>query len=329
MDQQPDIAAFSTAFSAAIAQYRVPAVRHLAWISRAPQLLGAPAGFDLTEHLPEDLEQRLRAWDTAPEKGPALLTAPAAPRLGKYFENLYHCLLRDLLGWDILLSNQPVRSNGITLGELDFIVRNPVDQAIEHHEIAVKFYLGYAPDHGGSPRSGPLWYGPNASDRLDLKSERLIKRQSRLTEKPATRDLLHELNIPVPVQARIFMPGYLFYPASQPIPPPAGVPPNHLRGKWLGIDDLDRRNHSGTLPETLRGPWVPLVKPHWIGAWRQDTPPDSPAAEQALAMVRATGKPRLFAVLEHDSQQGLWRERNRVFVVPATWPGAQVKDMRG
>lgn len=319
MQQRPDI----TTLAQHGAQYRVPAVRHLAWMCGAPQLIGSPVRFDLSEHLPEDLEARLRAWDTAPETGPALLTATPARRLGKYFENLYQCLLRDLLGWEILLSNQPVRSHGITLGELDFIVRNPVSQAVEHHEIAVKFYLGFAPGYPGNSQVPPLWYGPNASDRLDLKSARLISHQSRMTQRPETRDLLHARNIPMPVRARVFMPGYLFYPASQRIPSPVNVPPNHLRGEWLYIDDLDRMNRSDALPQGLAGHWVPLVKPHWLGPWRQDTAPDPHATEEALERVRSAGSPRLFAVLRQAGQQDFWQEHTRVFVVPGTWPDAQ------
>ncbi len=317
MQQRPDITVLSkvlsTAHARAIAQYRVPAVRHLAWMCRTPQLVGSPVAFDLSDHLPENLEETLNAWDVSPETGPALLTETPPRRLGHYFENLYGCLLRDLLGWEILLRNQPVRSNGITLGELDFIVRNPGDQAIEHHEIAVKFYLGVS-------QAGPLWYGPNASDRLDLKSERLVSHQSRLTERPETRDLLHALNIPTPGRARIFMPGYLFYPASQRIPSPIDAPPNHLRGEWLYIDELDRMSHSGTLTEALSGRWVPLVKPHWLGPWLQEDPPEKHGAEEALEMVRSAGTPRLFAVLGDVPEQGLWREHNRVFVVPGIWP---------
>ncbi len=332
MQQRPDITvlskvlstAHSPAHARAIAQYRVPAVRHLAWMCRAPQLVGSPVAFDLSEHLPENLEETLGAWDAAPEAGPLLLTETPPRRLGHYFENLYACLLRDLLGWEILLRNQPIRSNGITLGELDFIVRNPVNQAIEHHEIAVKFYLGHPSGHPsghpGTNQVGPLWYGPNASDRLDLKSERLVSHQSRLTERPETRDLLRSLNIPTPARARVFMPGYLFYPASQRIPSPIDVPPNHLRGEWLYIDDLDRMNHSGTLTEALSGQWVPLVKPHWLGPWRQEDPPGKHAAEEALEMVRSAGIPRLFSVLGEVPEQGLWREHNRVFVVPGIWP---------
>lgn len=300
--------------------YRVPAVRHLAWICRAPQLIKSPVGFDLSPYLPDDLEARLSAWDAAPESGPDLLTEAPAGRLGHYFERLYGCLLEELLGWKLLLKNQPVRRGGITLGELDFVVRNPVTQAVEHHEIAVKFYLGFA----GARDAQPLWYGPNASDRLDLKSGRLISHQSRLAEKPETRDLLRALKIPPPTQARIFMPGYLFYPAGQPLPPPATVPADHLQGQWLYLDHLDRMTASGTLLATLGGHWVPLVKPHWLGPWQQQEAPAPSDADDALAQVRATGSPRLFAVLSKVPGQApgmdLWREHTRVFVVPDAWP---------
>ena len=100
-------------------QYHVPAVRHLAWMCRAPQLISSPMGFNPENILPDDTEERLKAWDRAPQHGPEVLTEEPARRLGHYFERLYECLMRDLLGWEILLKNQPVRNNGITLGELD------------------------------------------------------------------------------------------------------------------------------------------------------------------------------------------------------------------
>ena len=299
-------------------QYRVPAVRHLAWMCHAPALMESPAGFDLSAHLPNNLENRLSAWDLEPEKGPAMLTEIPAKRLGHYFERLYECLLEELLGWQVLVKNQPVRREGITLGELDFIVRNPVDQVVEHHEIAVKFYLGYpAPDPANT-----LWYGPNARDRLDLKSDRLRSHQSRLTEKPETRALLHSLDIPAPTRARIFMPGYLFYPSGQTIPPPENVPLDHLRGEWIYIRDLDALHDAKMQPEAAWESWVPLLKPHWLGSWSQSDKPDRNETWQALEMVRSAGIPRLFAVLRQSADDGLWRECSRLFVVPDSWPGS-------
>lgn len=284
-------------------------MRHLAWMCHAPQLISSPMGFVPEKYLPQDVEERLRAWDNAPHSGPAVLTEQPARRLGHYFERLYQCLLEDLLGWEILLKNQPVRNNGITLGELDFVVRNPADNAIEHHEIAVKFYLGY---RGGGPDT-PLWYGPNARDRLDIKTQRLISHQSQMTERPEARNLLESLGIGTPARPRIFMPGYLFYPLDRTLAPPTEVPADHLRGDWLYIDELDKMADDSKR-------WVPLIKPHWLGPWRQREAPDYQETEEALGVVRSAGIPRLFAILEPAPADGYWQETSRIFVVPGTWP---------
>ncbi|MDL0430290.1 DUF1853 family protein [Marinobacter sp. TBZ242] len=290
-------------------QYRVPAVRHLAWMCHAPQLISSAMGFAPENHLPQDTEQRLKAWDSAPHRGPAVLTEEPAPRLGHYFERLYECLIQDLLGWEILLKNQPVRNNGITLGELDFVVRNPADNVVEHHEIAVKFYLG----HLDAGRDIPLWYGPNSRDRLDIKTQRLISHQSQMSERPEALTLLESLGIETPTRPRIFMPGYLFYPLGETVSPPTGIPPDHLRGDWLYVDELDQM-----MDNTRR--WIPLIKPHWLGPWCQEEAPDYQETEAALEVVRSAGIPRLFAVLERSPADGYWWETSRLFVVPAAWP---------
>src|SRR5690606_5646045 len=175
-------------------------------------------------------------WDLAPENGPALLTAPAPRRLGLYFEALYECLLRDLLGWTVLARNLPIRQGRETLGELDLVARNPVTGNVEHHEIAVKFYLGYHHANGEA-----LWYGPNARDRLDLKTAHLLEKQSQRRQLAATIATLQAHGIPQPQLSRIFMPGYLFYPSrinvrAATMPVPATLPANHERGRWLYYD---------------------------------------------------------------------------------------------
>ena len=217
-------------------------------------------GFAPETYLPDDAEERLKVWDSAPELGPEVLTEPPARRLGHYFERLYECLMQDLLGWEVMLKNQPVRSNGITLGELDFLVRNPADNVVEHHEVAVKFYLG----HQNDCQARPLWYGPNTRDRLDLKTQRLTDHQSQLTARPETRNLLASLDIQTPVRPRIFMPGYLFYPLDMPLSPPECIPVGHLRGDWLYISDLDEMNATGNVTAADGKRWIPLAKPHWL-----------------------------------------------------------------
>lgn len=240
------------------------------------------------------------------EMAPALLSEPPQRRLGFYFEQLYQVLLEDLLGWPVLLKNQQIQSRGRTIGELDFVVHNRTEDRVEHHEIAIKFYLGL-PGSTGATR----WYGPNARDRLDLKASSLLEQQSRRTQLPETVALLAESNISGPLTPRIFMPGYLFYPENLEVLTPDYVPDSHLRGRWMYIQDAKARNTSH---------WVVLNKPHWIGNWFQSEPPDPEQVLDALARVENRATPQLFAMMEKHSQTGRWLETDRFFVVPESWP---------
>ncbi|WP_375171213.1 DUF1853 family protein [Marinobacter sp.] len=287
-------------------EFRQPAVRHLAWLCSAPPLIHSRLSFQPSDYLPDHYLDLLRDWDRAPETGPALLREPPQKRLGFYFERLYEVLLTDLLGWDILLKNTQIQSNGHTLGELDFVVHNRTDDRIEHHEIAIKYYLGFASN--GAP---VLWYGPNARDRLDLKSDRLINHQSRRTHQPETLAILAEHGIAGPLTARIFMPGYLFYPLSHRLEAPALAHGHHLRGWWVYASDLIDTDTSA---------WVQLHKPHWVGPWRQTHRPEQDDTQQALGSINQDRIPRLFAELREDGATGDWHEHRRIFVVPGIWP---------
>ncbi|WP_417565591.1 DUF1853 family protein [Marinobacter sp.] len=289
-----------------ISELTTPAIRHLAWLCRAPQLLHSPLTFEPARYLSEDLDSKLSAWDCDPNAAPALLREKPPKRLGFYFERLYRVLLEDLLGWTILLQNRQIQSNGRTIGELDFVVHNLTDDRIEHHEIAIKYYLGVPEPHGKT-----LWYGPNAKDRLDLKTDRMLRQQSQRTHLPEARTLMGEANITGPVTPRIFIPGYLFYPRDQEVSVPDYVPASHLRGRWRYLSQLKSSDIAG---------WVVLNKPHWIGPWRQSEAPETDDVLAALNTIQRHAVPLLFANLKRDSSTGLWQETDRSFVVPDNWP---------
>lgn len=293
-----------------LSQFRTPVVRHLAWLCHAPQLIQHASVFEPAKYLPGNYLAMLQAWDKHPTTGPAVLNSTPHYRLGYYVESLYACLITDLLGWTILAKNLPIRAGGTTLGELDFLLHNPHTNAVEHHEIAIKFYLGYA----GSAELLPGWYGPNPDDRLDIKTARMLGPQTRRALLPETLDVLAQHGIQTPAISRVFMPGYLFYPempVSTPVPAPGQVPADHLRGHWLYLDDIKVTN---------TGSWVTLNKPHWLGPWIQSQAPDNTAVLQTLAHISDTQTPALFAILRHNNNSDVWTETERVFVVPTHWP---------
>ncbi|KKO12751.1 DUF1853 family protein [Pseudohongiella sp.] len=294
------------------ASFQTPAVRHLAWLCQTPQLINSPISFRPNDWLPTGSLTTLRHWDRHPEDGPDVLTETPHYRLGLYAERLYECLMRDLLGWTVVARNLPIRDAGITLGELDFIVHNPHTGHNEHHEIAVKFYLGYMARNDLEIR----WYGPNARDRLDLKSSRMLREQSQRCRLPETIATLSASGITPPVTSRIFMPGYLFYPRDSALTAPASADSGHLRGYWLRLPDARKRAQSD-MSET----WVVLRKPHWLGPWSQTGTPEAEALSSVFAEIESSDTPRLFASLAHDKASASWREVQRFFVVPDSWPG--------
>jgi len=46
------------------------------------------------------------------------------------------------------------------------VVRNGHTGVVEHHEIAVKFYLGYLQPGSAADNQDVCWYGPNAFTHL-------------------------------------------------------------------------------------------------------------------------------------------------------------------
>lgn len=286
--------------------FQTPAIRHLAWLCQAPQLLHAPITFNPLEHLPANYLNVLAAWDKDMAAAPAILSEPPQRRLGFYFERLYQVLLEHLLGWPILLKNQQIQSKGRTIGELDFVVHNTAENRTEHHEIAIKFYLGVS-----QSASATLWYGPNARDRLDIKTTSLLEKQSRRTLLPETHALLAEHQISGPITPRIFMPGYLFYPDNMEVTAPDYVPQSHLRGRWMYLAETRMLDPSN---------WALLNKPHWIGNWTQTNRPDAELTRNALAKVETHSIPQLFAIMKKNGKTGQWQEADRMFVVPERWP---------
>lgn len=288
--------------------WKTPAVRHLAWLCQAPPLINPHPVFDVRTALPSDYQQRLRELDQAPGSLLARLADQNNRRLGRYFENLYHFLLSDVLNWTVLLRNVPVRNEqGRTLGELDFVVRDPATGRLQHHEVAVKFYLAF--DTGYTTQ----WYGPNARDRLDLKTHRMLSHQSRMTERPETRTVLADHNLHGPIEPVVVMPGYLFrYESSQSPKMPDWVNPDHQQGRWI---------RSGQINEKDIDTWAPLHKPDWLGAYQTAERPNTVTTQEALAEATGRGWPRLFAEMKPRPDDTGFEECQRWFVMPETWPG--------
>ena len=275
--------------------------RRLAWLATAPSLVKGSDVFEPRHHLPSDWQARLASL-AGDESLVRELDGLASGRLGRYFERLYRLFLDVVLGWEVLARNVPVRRDGRTLGELDFIVRDPHTGAVEHHEVAVKFYLW------GGTKGRSYWYGPNSRDRLDLKLARMRGHQLPLSQTPDAAAVLADLSLPAPQRTRLYVPGYLFASGSSAPTDPV-------------LQATDACSWVPYSTPTL-STWcdvVALPKPDWLGPYSQADRPDAARCQTALRHGRDQGRAQLFAHMVRN-EDGCWHEQYRVFVVPDDWP---------
>ena len=312
-----------------------PHIRRLLWLGSAPSLA---QGTDVKT--PGDgLDAQWRQRVTALACDKALigwLDECATLRLGRYFEALYQVWCERVLGWRVLASNLPVRKGAHTLGELDFVIENRQLNRIEHHELAVKFYLGK------QTPEGVRWIGPNRRDRLDLKLRRMREHQMTLGQAPETIQALTKQGLPTPTASRLVMLGQLFLPngqatqsddvATPPFAPDvvakststanaatiAFDPGEALQNTLARLPTCYWHTAQG-IPLSVLASSVVLSKPDWLGTLPALKAPAFVNAKVLVDTVELNRRAELVARLTRDSD-GLWREGERFFLVPKNWP---------
>lgn len=303
--------------------YQHQAVRDLAWAVFSTPLMAQLPGSDAQLVAPRADAADLR-WleqlDRYPEPLLSALSAGHSTRLGLYFERLWLFYLQQHARWALLAHNLPVTRAGRTLGAFDFLCRH--DEQWWHLELTVKFYLGsYLGNKGAArPQDWQQWLGPDTSDRLDIKLERLRDHQLALSQNPHSAAVLKTVAAEdARWQRGLVMKGYYFYPgrSDRPLPHPApeAAHPLHERGTWWYLDEF--------LPQLSTGYWYRPSKMTWLSPVQlrePQRPLSGPAMHQALQeLVGEAQRPVLLARMA--PQGSAWHEQERVFVVPNHWPG--------
>lgn len=247
-------------------------------------------------------------WNELAAPLPATLPAPPDPhrfRLGYHFEALVSAWAGHAPGVNTIARNVQVFAGKRTLGEFDLLLKR--DGRTEHWELAVKFFLA-----AGDPADPSRWFGPNTSDRFDLKFNRMRDHQLTLSDRAEAAPTLSQLGADAPavaamVKGRLFHPFERFAAASWTYPD--SVNPNHCRGWWIDAAQVDELNHLGQtfvwLPKSL---WLaPVAASHRVQVM------DIAALRAHVAAPRAQPAEQ-FAVLDEAGN-----ETSRGFVVSPTW----------
>lgn len=306
-----------------ITPFHDPAVRDLAWLLFSPDLLSTSrAGAPLAHPDASESERETTlAWLAALDRDPAALHAqvhkPSLTRLGFYAEALLEYFLTYGPHARLIAANIPLRTAGLTLGEVDFLLENVRGERL-HWELAVKFYLHVGEGEGADTLAH--YVGPNLQDRFDLKHARLLNHQLGLS----ARDEFASLGFDGPWRAELFVKGRLFYRDGDPglaLNTPPELAGDHLRGWWKTASEWQDSKAGGLFASLPRLGWM---------AER------TLSAQEGEALVEQTGvlservattlsSPIMVARYERsersDSATGdVWREHSRGFIVPDEWP---------
>lgn len=130
-------------------------------------------------------------------------------RLGKWVEHFVALQLEDNKTYQLLAQGLQIRKEKQTIGELDFLFIKELQPI--HLECVYKFYLY---DHTKSYNSKiEPWIGPNRTDSLTLKLDKLQSKQLPLLHHPVTASYVHELGYEaqnfaqcVQFKAQLFLP---------------------------------------------------------------------------------------------------------------------------
>lgn len=202
-------------------------------------------------------------------------------RFGHEMERYFAAWLQGNRRYELLLQNLQVVSDGITMGELDFVVHDKAVDEIIHIELAYKFYIL---DH---VEGVPKWVGPNRRDDLDSKLYKLNSRQFPLLFHPLCQNALRKHGIEATsVRQMACLKGQLFLPQGHTGPLPGQVNPHAVSGTWTTLTAFQAGHECGQhycLP----------AKTDWV------LPPDN--AHNWLARREA-----LQALKAHDRAQLCW-----------------------
>jgi len=296
-------------------QYQHRCVADLSWAVSSPPLLrveGNECAWFTANWYREHyrlIERQLRELDRDPAKLEDLLAAQKDQRLGNYFETLWSLALQLHPRYQLIERNLQIHDGQRTLGEMDFIVLDNETGRYAHWELAIKFYLGI-----GDTVSHDAWHGPGKKDRLDLKLDHLLNRQTRLSTHPVAKAQLEERGIVID-DCSVILKGRLFYPwqldGAEYYPQSASR--FHLRGLWLTRQQLMQSYGADAR-------FVPLIRSGWMAKISTSRESDVYSVEALMQLVDS-GQYRL--PLHVTRLEGA-SERERLFIVDNNWPDFQI-----
>lgn len=184
--------------------------------------------------------------------------------LGKRMEIFFQLLIKISDRFQLLGHNIQISRDKITLGELDFLLKDLQKKEYIHLELVYKFYV-YDPAFS---KEAERWIGPNRRDSFLQKLEKLKQKQFPLLYQAETGEYLKKLSLlsenlhqQTCFKAKLFLPKQ-FHKNHFPL-----INQNCISGYWLHFEDFNtaeyKENHF-YLPQKQDWPVAPEMGEVWF-----------------------------------------------------------------
>jgi len=182
--------------------------------------------------------------------------------LGKRMEIFFNHLLFHSPQFEVIAKNLQIYRDKITLGELDFIIKDLQNNSIYHVELVYKFYL-YDPEYEGEAG----WIGPNRKDSLIQKISRLQEHQLPLLQEKETQEIISSYGIEEQkIEQEVCFKATLFIPKLLMLPATSNINRACIAGYWIRFKDFsysEYSTHSFYAPKKQDWPIDPSTNKEW------------------------------------------------------------------
>lgn len=298
-------------------EYQHPLVRELAWIIGSRPLMNDHGYKDVYQTLDdlwystllEENQEYFASLDENPKPLSDWLNDRPTRFLGKRFESMLEFFFKTNPRFDVLAANVQLRQNNDTYGEIDFVVRDVWHDRVIHLEVACKFYLSAK----NSPKWS-LWKGPNPSDTLELKMNKLHD-QLAITTSAVGREYLQTHRIPTPEPVLLMKGAFHHHISNITVAKhPKFASARYNSGWWCHQREFDQLDNPH-----LR--WAKLEKESWLcpQSLRDSQTIDFQQVKHVVDQ-HFTKHHRSLLLTGLAQNDGLWTEHSRGFIVKNSWP---------
>lgn len=184
--------------------------------------------------------------------------------LGKRMESFFEFCIQENTQFTLLAANMQISKKRITIGELDFLLKDLFTNKIFHIEMVYKFYV-YDPNFSSEMQG---WIGPNRKDSLLQKVDKLKEKQFPLLFKPETEELLQSLEIKSDkIIQKTYFKANLFIPKSLQQQLFSKINPACIAGIWVHFNEFNSAHYQDFeffSPKKQDWPIAPQFGETWV-----------------------------------------------------------------